>query len=245
MASSKKPAKSAPPPGPFKGFPAEGVSWFHALAMNQRREWFAENRGAFEALWAEPMRSLVAELQAPLAKLYRGKTLKPGKIFRLHRDVRFSNDKTPYKTNVSAVFGLMAGAFEGPTALYLQLGLEDYVGAGSYALYPESLKHLRSRVLADTSGVALQKLLTATQQAGLSVGAMEKLKRAPPGVPLDHPRLELLKLKGLALGTEQIPKKVRHTRALVPWLLGQAAAAAPVVRWLLAQKLYVSAPPQR
>lgn len=245
MATTKKPAKPLPRPGTFTGFPAEGVSWFHALAMNQRREWFQENRAAFETLWAEPMRSLVAELQTPLAKLYRGTLLKPGKVFRLHRDVRFSNDKTPYKTNVSAVFGLMAGAFDGPTALYLQLGLEDYAGSGSYALAPDSLKRLRSRLLADKSGVALQKVLTLAQKAGLTVGAMESLKRAPPGVPLNHPRLQLLKLKGLALGTEEIPLRVRHTKALVPWLLEQAKAAAPVVRWLLAQKLYVSAPPER
>ncbi len=244
MATSKN-RTSLPPLGPFTGFPAEGVSFFRALAMNQRREWFQENRAAFDTLWAEPMRALVSELHAPLAKLYRGTVLKPGKIFRIHRDVRFSNDKTPYKTNVSSVFGLMAGPFDGPTALYFQLGLEDYAGAGSYALAPDALKIFRRRLLADKSGAAAEKALKTATKAGLTVGAMEKLKRAPPGVPVDHPRVELLKLKGLSLGTEEIPKKVRHSKALAPWLLAQAEAAVPTVRWLLAQKLYVSAPPER
>ncbi len=234
MAKNKDPALP-----PFEGFAPEGVSWFHALAMNQNREWFQANRAAYEVLWLTPMKSLLAELRAPLEKLYGAKLLKPAKLFRLNRDVRFSNDKTPYKTNTSGMFGLGASQGQsGPVALYCQLGLEEFAGAGAYAMMPESLARFRRRVLDEKTGPALEKLVRAASAKGLEPTAVQVLKRAPPGVPVDHPRIALLKHKGLALGVEAIPKKVRYTRALKPWLLEQAAAAAPVVKWLLAQKLY-------
>lgn len=207
--------------------------------MNQTREWFQANRGAYETLWLSPMRSLLSELQAPLARLY-DEPLRPPKLFRLNRDVRFAKDKTPYKTTISAMVGLgtASGPFDGPIALYWQLGLEDSAGAGSHGLLPNALAKFRRLVMAEKSGTALEKLLRAARVKGLTTSSIEQLKRAPRGVPLDHPRLELLKHKGLSLGVEVIPKKVRFSKLLKPWLLEQAAHAAPVVRWLAAQKLY-------
>ncbi len=180
------------------------------------------------------MRALLTELQGPLAALYKGQKLAAPKIFRLNRDVRFSKDKTPYKTNISAVMALEGaeGPIGGAAVLYCQFGLEDFAGAGMYSMFPDTLARYRKAVLDEKTGAAVQKLVDAATKKDLGVEASEKLKRAPAGVPVDHPRIELLKLKGLTVGAQKIPKKVRFTKALVPWLLEQAATAAPVVKWL-------------
>jgi uncharacterized protein (TIGR02453 family) len=225
------------PPGPFTGFPKAGVDFFRALSVTQDRVWFAANRESYEALWLQPMQTLLSTLQPPLEKLYRRKL--SSKIFRLNRDVRFSKDKRPYKTNIAARIGFEGadGPMGGPVVLYLHLGLEEWVGAGFYALEPEQLALLRKRVMAEKTGAALQALLAQAERDGLSLTSMEQLKRAPAGVPVDHPRIEILKHKGIALGVETIPRKIRFTAALAPWLLEQARAAQPVVAWGLAQKL--------
>lgn len=223
---------------PFAGFPKQGVAWFRALALAQSRDWFQAHKDGYRTLWLEPMQALLAELEGPLAKLYRRK-LAPPKIFRLNRDVRFAKDKSPYKTNIAGMIGLAGagGPMGGPVALYLHLGLEEAVAAGFYALEPDRLQLLRRRVLDEKTGGALQKLLAAAERKGLTLESVQELRRAPAGVPPDHPRIAILRHKGLALGAGEIPKGVRHSRELKSWLLEQARAAAPVVAWGLAQGL--------
>jgi uncharacterized protein (TIGR02453 family) len=239
-AAAKKAAlkKAAVVHPPFEGFPQQGVDWFRALALSQSREWFQANRQGYETLWLQPMQSLLAELKAPLAKLY-GRPLGAPKVFRLNRDVRFSKDKSPYKTNVSGVLGFegAGGPMGGPVALYLHLGLDEAAAAGFYALEPDGIQRLRRRVLDDKTGKPLAKLLDAAQRKGVTLTSMETLKRAPPGVPVDHPRIEILKHKGLGLSLGSIPTRVRYSKALKGWLLEQLAAAQPVVAWGLAQRL--------
>lgn len=221
----------------FSGFPREGVAWFDALALSQSREWFQANRAAYESLWLTPMKALLEALQAPLAKVY-GRKLGPGKVFRLNRDVRFSKDKRPYKTHIAGLMAFEASRpMEGPAALYLHLGTEEFVGFGFYRLEPPALKKLRGKLLDEKEGPKLQALFDAAKKKGFQSDALEKLKRPPPGVPKDHPRVELLKNKSLALGREDIPKAVRYSAKLKDWLVEQAEVAAPIVKWGLKEKL--------
>lgn len=234
MAATKKPVT---PPPPFRGFPEEGLSWFDGLALAQSREWFQAHRQGYELLWLQPMTALLAELSAPLQRLYRRK-LGPPKVFRLNRDVRFSKDKRPYKTHIAGLLPFEGGApMEGPAALYLHLGAETAYAFGFYTLAPAALQRLRKGVLDAKRGPALQRLVDAAARAGLAVDALEALKRPPPGVAKDHPRVELLKKKGLALGGDSIPPEVRFGPELKVWLLAQAKVAAPVVQWGFTQKL--------
>jgi uncharacterized protein (TIGR02453 family) len=232
MATAKAPLVSR-----FGGFPPAGVAWFRELAYEQDRDWFQANRERYETLWLAPMKALLAELEAPVAKVY-GKKLGPPKIFRLNRDLRFAKDKSPYKTNIAALLPFAGFApMQGPAALYLHLGLEEVVAFGFYMLEPSALQRLRKRILDEKAGRAVQKLVDAAVEKGLSPDGMEKLKRAPPGVSPDHPRIELLKYKALALSRETIPKGVRFTPALKGWLVEQATAAAPLVKWGFGEKL--------
>lgn len=230
-------AKPVAPVAPFTGFPKPGISWFQSLAIAQNREWFQANREGYELMWLQPMQSLLAELRAPLEKIY-GRKLGATKVFRLNRDVRFAKDKSPYKTHIAGMLPFEGfKPMEGPAALYLHLGLEDFVGFGYYMLEPSSLQRLRKLLIEDKTGVPLAKLMAAAQKGGLGPDAMETLKRPPPEVTPDHPRVELLKRKALALGRSDLPKSARFGAGLKKWLLEQAKAAAPVVKWGLAQKL--------
>lgn len=221
----------------FTGFPKAGVAWFQGLAMAQNKEWFHAHRDGYEQLWLEPINALVAEVSGPLAKLY-GKKLAPAKIFRLNRDVRFSKDKSPYKTNAGVLLHFDGyPPMEGPAALYFHLGMDEEVAFGFYTLEPAALKRLRNAIVDEKTGPALQKLIDAAAKHGLTPMSMEQLKRAPVGLDPAHPRVELLKHKGLALSAGAIPKKVRYGAEFKDWVLAQAEAAAPVVKWGFAQKL--------
>ncbi len=221
----------------FEGFAKEGVAWFDALALAQNREWFQANKAAYEALWLNPMKTLLDELVAPIGKIYARK-VGPPKVFRINRDVRFSKDKRPYKTHIAGLIPFDGNApMEGPAALYFHLGTEEFVGFGFYRLETPSLLKLRKKLLDEKEGPKLGALVEATRKKGFIIDAMEKLKRPPPGVAKDHPRVELLKHKALAVGRDDIPKSVRYSAKLKPWLIEQAEIAAPVVKWGLKEKL--------
>jgi uncharacterized protein (TIGR02453 family) len=234
MAASKKPPAPLPP---FAGFPKEGLSWFDGLALAQNKEWFQAHRDGYELLWLQPMTALLTELKQPLEKLY-GQKLGAPRIFRLNRDVRFSKDKRPYKTNIAGMLPFEGnGPMEGPAPVYLSLGSEEYYGFGFYFLEGSALVRFRKAVLDEKKGAALQKLVDAAVKAGMGPDAMETLKRPPPGVDKAHPRVELLKRKGIAIGSDAIPKKVRFGPGLKHFLLAQAKVAQPVVQWGFEQRL--------
>jgi uncharacterized protein (TIGR02453 family) len=233
-AAARPPSKKAPAevPPPFAGFPKQGVSFFEGLALAQSRDWFQAHKQDYETLWRLPMLGLLAGLRPACEKLY-GRKVAPAKLFRLNRDVRFSKDKSPYKTHCAGLlgFGEVSAPDGGVAAIYLHLGVEEYAASGFYQLEPEKLALLRKRILDERAGGRLAKLVAAAKEKGLEVMAMETLKRAPAGIDPAHPRIELLKQKGLALSFPAIPKKVRYSAELKSWLLAHAKAGAPVVQW--------------
>ena len=218
----------------FTGFAKDAPRFFHELAAEMSRDWFAAHKAEYEALWVRPMEALLGEVAARLKPAYRGIPLAEPKLFRIYRDVRFSADKTPYKTHVAGHISTAAGAkpTEGATALYLHLGLDEYSGAGHYIFDSEQLTRWRKAVVADKTGKEIAKLCAAATEAGMGLDAHEVLARAPRGVDADHPRAELLRHKGLVVGFPAIPKGLIHKPGFADWLVEQATAAAPIVKWL-------------
>ncbi|MBL8913029.1 MAG: DUF2461 domain-containing protein [Archangium sp.] len=215
----------------FEGFHKDGVGFFHALKMQQSREWFAEHKEDFERLWNAPMKVFLDEMKPQLQKVYKRK-LGDVKVFRIYRDVRFSKDKSPFKTWMAGLIPFAGyGKMEGPAALYLHLGLENFIAFGFYQLEPAQLKRYRAGLLDEKKGSALQKLVDAAGKVGMQADALETLKRPPPGVSPDHPRVELLKQKALGLSTSKIPDSVRYKKTFAKWVLGQAKVAAPILEW--------------
>ena len=218
----------------FVGFAREAPRFFYELAAEMSRDWFAAHKAEYEALWMRPMEALLARAAAGLKQSYRGVALGEPKVFRIHRDVRFSADKAPYKTHIAGIIPVARASkvTEGAAALYLHLGLEEYSGAGHYVFAGEQLARWRRLVAADATGRAIAKLCNAARAAGMSLGAHEVLARAPRGIDADHPRVELLRHKGLVVGFPAIPRGLIHKPALADWLVEQGRAAAPVVTWL-------------
>jgi uncharacterized protein (TIGR02453 family) len=217
----------------FTGFAKDAPRFFHQLAAEMSREWFHAHKAEYEAQWVAPMEALLEQVAAGLKPAYKGIALAEPKLFRIHRDVRFSKDKSPYKTQCAGVISTgKGGVMESGAALYLQLGLEEYCGAGFYVFTPEQLARWRKKVAADKTGAELAGLIAAAKQAGMKHDAHEVLARPPRGIDPDHPRVDLLRHKGCVLGFPAIPRGLIHKPAFAAWLIEQGTRAAPVVRWV-------------
>jgi uncharacterized protein (TIGR02453 family) len=217
----------------FAGFSKKAPGFFHQLAAEMSREWFKANKQTYEDEWVAPMTSLRDDVRGKLAAAYKGVALAQPKVFRIQRDVRFAKDKAPYKTTIGALISTGKGAvMESGAAVYVQLGLEEYAGAGFYIFTPEQLARWRKKVAADNSGKEISGLIAAAKKAGMSLEAHDVLARVPRGLDPAHPRAELLKHKGCVLGFPAIPRGLIHKPGLSAWIAEQARVAAPVVRWV-------------
>jgi len=198
----------------FQGWPIEAVEFYEGLEADNSKVYWQDNKAVYDRHVKAPMEELLAEL---------GEEFGTGKIFRPYRDVRFSADKTPYKTNCAATIG----------SGYVSFSAEGLsVGGGLYMPDPKALARYREAVDKQKSGAELATIVAALHKAGYETMAHEVLKTAPRGVPKDHPRIDLLRHKGIAmmktwpvgawLGTRKAKDRVVTTlRAGVPlndWL---------------------------
>ncbi|HEY7372016.1 MAG TPA: DUF2461 family protein, partial [Polyangia bacterium] len=119
--------------GAFRGFDRDAMQFWHELAAEMTKEWFAANKQRYQTVWVEPMLSLLREVARGLAPVYKPLALAEPGVLRIYRDLRFSRDKTPYKTHIAGIIRLAGGriAEAGNAVLYLQLGLDgEYAGVG-------------------------------------------------------------------------------------------------------------------
>jgi uncharacterized protein (TIGR02453 family) len=226
-----------PAPAGFRGFPDARGDFFLALALHNDREWFHSHRAEYEEGWAAPMLALLAEVRDGLRGAYGRRGLGEPKVFRIHRDVRFGKDKTPYKTNVAGWIPVAADGAASPgatpAALYLQIGIDlRFTGSGCWTLEPDALKRFRAALLDPRRGAALARRLASLTARGYVCSASETLVRVPAGVDPDHPRAGLLRMKGLVVDPGDVPKRLVTRPDLAGWLVEKARAAAPVVNWL-------------
>ena len=207
----------------FTGFAKDAPGFFHELSIEMNRDWFLANKERYEALWVAPMTALLAAVRAKLPG-------KPGapKIMRIHRDVRFSRNKQPYKTHI----GASIPTAKGHTALYMHLGVdEELVGCGAYYFEPAQLAKWR-KLVAGKAGEPLAKLVGKLRAAGYKVGGHDDYVRVPKPYAADHPRAELLKQKGLTAAYPEMPRGLLHKPGLVDWLVTHGKATAPLMAWL-------------
>ena len=187
----------------FEGFGAGVVRFYEELAANNTRDWWHANKARYERHVRAPLEHLLEDLRGEFGE---------AKVFRPNRDTRFSKDKSPYKTAAAAVIGQAHG---GIGTLYLQVSADCLmVGGGAYTPDGEHLARLRAAIADDKTGPELDEIVAEIRRGGGEVGAHEELKTAPRGYPADHPRIELLRLKGI-IGWYDHPAG--------PWL--QSAAA--------------------
>jgi uncharacterized protein (TIGR02453 family) len=220
----------------FEGFADGQAKFFKALAKNQKREWFAAHKAEFEEGWNGPMKALLGEVAAAVDAAFPHADLGEPKVFRIFRDVRFSKDKSPYKTHIGGYIPTKprATAEEVPFALYFHVGADEvFAACGHYMMDGPALAKYRAAVADPKRGVELTKLITALTKKGYTVGAHETLQRVPKGFDADHPRAELLKHKGLYARMPKIEPKQLTSRALVASLAKSVKGSAAFVEWLL------------
>jgi uncharacterized protein (TIGR02453 family) len=198
----------------FRGWPVEALEFFEGLEAENTKAYWQRNKTVYETQVRAPMEALLAELEPEFGE---------GRIFRPYRDVRFSADKSPYKTNIAAVIG------EG----YIHLTSEALgAGSGVYEMAPDQLERYRQAVDADRSGKALAGIVATARAAGLEATGHEILKTAPKGYPKDHPRIELLRFKGLITWKEWPAAAWLGTRKAKDRIVEFLRASRPLNDWL-------------
>ena len=224
----------------FTGFGAPALGFLRRLARNNRRDWFEEHRAEYERQLAAPLRALVEEMDVRLARFAPEFVGDPRRSpFRIHRDVRFSNDKRPYKTNVACrFFHRDAGArmSDGETAagFYFQLGAaagETYVAAGLWAPPPAALAAVRRRLEEDLEGFERIVLSRAFRDAAGALDEELMLKRLPRGVAAGHRAERWMRYKSFTV-THELTHDEALSAALPDIMQRYFRATLPLVRWL-------------
>ena len=164
----------------FQGFGADALPFFKALAFHQSREWFEANRATYESAVKGPMGDLVEDVSERLAEAKIPiKGDRKSSVFRIHRDVRFSKNKDPYKTNAGVVLTRSGGKNE-PGLLYFHLSPEEcFFAAGFY--HPESGQLGRLRGSAARAPKVFKAMTAKLGKMGLALSEEDSLKRAPRG----------------------------------------------------------------
>ena len=199
----------------FSGWPEEALDFYDGLAADNTKTYWTAHRAVYDKAILAPMTELAEELAAEFGE---------PKIFRPYRDIRFSKDKTPYKTHIGVTLG---------DSCYVQLSVEGLgAGAGMWEMNPEQLGRYREAVAAEGPGAALEQIMAGIEQGGITVHGHGALKSAPRGYPADHPRITLLRYKGLtawrqwqagpwlesAQARDRVAEFFRTTRPLASWL---------------------------
>jgi uncharacterized protein (TIGR02453 family) len=222
------------PGASFMGFDRDAMQFWHELAAEMSKDWFAANKTRYQTLWVAPTIALLRDVARGLLPAYKPFALAEPGALRIYRDLRFSRDKTPYKTHIAGIIRLAGAplAQAGNVALYLQLGLDgEYAGVGCYQFDAARFDRWR-RAVVGAPGAALLQLIARLRRKGYQAGGHEYFARVPKGFAPDHPRAELLKYKGLVCRFPAIPVGLLHRAELARWLLRHAKATAPLVLWL-------------
>jgi len=205
----------------FEGFGPEVPEWFIGLEANNSREYFAARRDYYNASIRGQMEALLAEL----SEKFGGEV----KMFRQNRDIRFSPDKSPYKTNT---YGVIYGAGIAAQGLYASISAHGLVaGSGYHVMARDQLDRYREQVTDDEHGPELKKLIAKAEKAGLEVGG-ESLATAPRGYPKDHERIDLLRRKSLTLGATLDAEGGIGRNEGLTFVTRTWRGAAPVTGWL-------------
>lgn len=204
----------------FDGFPRAAIDFYQDLEDHNDRDWWL----AHKATYNQAVRRPLDELIETLAPEFDAASTK---IFRPNRDVRFSADKSPYKTHQGGYLSTDDGS-----AYYVQISGDGLLaGGGRYHFVPDQLTRYRAAVDEPTSGNELARIVAAARDAGCELHG-EQMATRPRGVPSDHPQLELMRMKSLWLGRNFGPASWISTSACLDQVREAWDAARALVNWL-------------
>jgi uncharacterized protein (TIGR02453 family) len=223
----------------FPGFRPAALRFLRSLQRNNRREWFESQRDLYENEVRQPLRALVEEVDVRLAAFAPEITGDPRRsVFRIHRDVRFSRDKSPYKTNAACWFfhrdaGKGVGReAHGGAGFYFQIAPgECFLGAGLWMPPPPGLARVRERLSEESSAFEKIVLAPAFRRRFGSLDPEAMLTRVPRGYAADHPAARWLRFRSFTAGRPLTERDIASSR-LVTILAGDFERLTPLVRWL-------------
>ena len=216
----------------FTGFPKGGVEFFQTLSVRQDRAWFHAHKTDYQTLWEAPMQAFLTAVQAKVAPMFpEAKKTKP-KVFRIYRDVRFSKDKSPFKTSLSGIVPLYPGGMMERVGFYFEFGPTPFVAAGRWMMEPPVLKRFRKLVADDKTGAPFAKAVAQAEKQGFVVSSQQQLTRVPKPWAKDHPREALLRHKGFAFSFPPPTVEQLESPKLVGQVVKQLKLVAPVMKWV-------------
>jgi uncharacterized protein (TIGR02453 family) len=199
----------------FNGWPEEALDFFDDLAADNTKSFWTAHKAIYDEKILRPMTELTEELAGEFGE---------PKIFRPYRDVRFSKNKTPYKTNIGATLG---------HGCYVHLAAEGLgAGAGMWEMDSVQIARYRAAVHDDAKGSELEKIVAEIAAGGHAVHGHGVLKSAPRGFSVDHPRIELLRYKGITSWHQWPVEDWLTTAKAKDRLVEFFRASTPLTDWL-------------
>jgi uncharacterized protein (TIGR02453 family) len=184
----------------FDGFPDEGLVFYEGLEADNTKTYWTRHKASYDSHVRAPLQAMLDELAAEFGV---------AKVFRPYRDVRFSHDKTPYKTHQGAV---ITPEGRGAGSLYVQISADGLrVAGGCWRLETDQVARFRRAVADPVHGPRLEQEVSRLSRTGFEI-AGERLTRVPAGYSVDDDRVELLKHKALHAARTWEPAEWLHTR---------------------------------
>jgi uncharacterized protein (TIGR02453 family) len=203
----------------FSGFPADAITFYERLGVDNSRAFWKEHKPEYDSVVRASMEAFLALVDAEFG---------PFHIFRPYVDARFSKNKAPYKTHIGAYAESQGGA-----GFYVQLNAAGLlVASGYYAMASDQLDRFRRAVDDDARGAEIVGVVKAAEKAGYSMGAIGELKTAPRGYPKDHPRIALIRRKGLMGSKTMPPAAWMHTKKAADRVVACWNGLADLNEWL-------------
>ena len=203
----------------FEGWPPTAFRWFEGLLADNSKAYFSEHRRTYDEAVKGPLLALLDELEDEFGT---------AKVFRPNRDVRFSPDKSPYKTNAAAV---VPGDMHRP-GFWVEVSADGMgAGAGHHGADRAAIEWYRAAVDDERTGTQLERIVSELERAGLQIHG-ETLKSAPRGVARDHPRIRLLRHTSFIAVRREPVGPVPLSRAALDWVRETWRTCTPLVTWL-------------
>lgn len=216
----------------FPGFPKEALQFLRSIEKNNNRAWFGKMKSVYEDSVKAPMLALVEALDQELLDYAPEYITEPNKaVFRIHRDVRFSKNKDPYKTNIAAGFHRQNLGKNDTASFYIHLDAKElFIGAGVYMPIPEHIRMLRHHIAANQ--IEFREIL-ADNQLRKWMGELqgELMIRPPKGFITGHPAEDLLRRK-MYIVWATLPPAAAFTPQLLGEISARFRAATPLVEFL-------------
>lgn len=224
----------------FRGFPKAGLQFLTDLAENNTKEWFNDNKPVYTKELLEPAVEFVEVMGERLHEIspsinYDTRTNGSGSLMRIYRDVRFSKDKTPYKTNIAGMWWEGEGKKTQNPGFGFQLTAQG-IGliAGMWGFDKHKLSAYREAVNDEKTGRELEKLVAAIEADGVYSVHQEHYKKVPRGYDADHPRARLMRFNSLYIHpVAEIGVGEIGSAELIDLCYDHFVKMAPIQQWLV------------